>query len=250
MYDKIKYLPSGDKAVVMEFGNEISREVNARIRNLINLMDEAQICGVEELLPTYRSIMIMYDPMKIEYGKLVENLEALSHKTVEGEEEKIRIVEIPTLYGKEYGPDIDFVANHNNITVDEVVRIHTGTDYLVYMLGFTPGFTYLGGMSEKIATPRLSSPRAKIPAGSVGIAGSQTGMYPSETPGGWQLIGRTPLKLYNPEQEPPVLLSAGDYVRYVSVSQYEYDQILKQVNEGTYKVKVIFAEGSDLHGQN
>jgi KipI family sensor histidine kinase inhibitor len=170
----------------------------------------------------------------------------MSSKKVDNEEEEIKIVEFPTVYGGEYGPDINFVAEHNNITVDEVIKIHTGTDYLVYMMGFTPGFTYLGGMSNKIATPRLSSPRTKIPAGSVGIAGAQTGMYPSETPGGWQLIGRTPLKLYDPDKEPPVMLSAGDYVRYVSVSEEEYLEIKKQVEEGTYEVKVIISEGGDL----
>lgn len=246
MYNRIKYLPSGDKALVMEFGNEISKEVNSKIRNMMRLIAEAEIQGIEELLPTYRSIMIMYDPMKIKYKNLVEELDNLSSKKVEDGEEKIRVVEISTLYGKEFGPDIEYVAEYNKISVDEVIKIHTGTDYLVYMLGFTPGFTYLGGMSEKIATPRLSSPRAKIPAGSVGIAGSQTGMYPSETPGGWQLIGRTPLKLYDPDNEPPVLLSAGDYVRYVSISQEEYDEISKKVQDGSYIVKAIIAEGSEL----
>ena len=246
MYEKIKYLPAGDKAIVMEFGNEISKEINAKIRNLVKFADEAKIEGIEEILPTYRSIQIMYNPLKIDYFDLVRNLEMLSSKTVEGKKEIIKIVEIPTLYGGEYGPDINFVAEHNNITTDEVIEIHTGTDYLVYMLGFTPGFTYLGGMSEKISTPRLASPRAKIPAGSVGIAGSQTGMYPSETPGGWQLIGRTPVKLYDPKKEPPVLLSAGDYVRYVSISEQEYKKIQNLVQEDKYELTVIVSEGGEI----
>ena len=246
MYDKIKYLSAGDKAVVMEFGNEISKDINAKIRNVVKSVEEANIDGIVELLPTYRSLMIMYDPLKIEYSELILTLDSMSSKQVDNEEEKIKIVEFPTVYGGEYGPDINFVAEHNNITVDEVIKIHTGTDYLVYMMGFTPGFTYLGGMSDKIVTPRLASPRTKIPAGSVGIAGAQTGMYPSETPGGWQLIGRTPLKLYDSDKEPPVMLSAGDYVRYVSVSEEEYLEIKKQVEEGTYVVKVIISEGGDL----
>jgi len=246
MYDKIKYLPAGDKAVVMEFGNEISKKINAKIRNLVKAADEAKIEGIEEILPTYRSVQIMYDPLKIEYSELVNKLEMLSSKTVEGQKEKIKIIEIPTLYGGEYGPDINFVAEHNKLTTDDVIKIHTGTDYLVYMLGFTPGFSYLGGMSESIATPRLASPRTKIPAGSVGIAGSQTGMYPSETPGGWQLIGRTPVKLYDSKKEPPVLLSAGDYVRYVSITEEEYNEILKQVQLDKYRVNVIISEGGEL----
>ena len=246
MYDKIKYLSAGDKAVVMEFGNEISKDINAKIRNVVKSVEEAKVDGIVELLPTYRSLMIMYDPLKIEYSELILTLDSMSSKQVDNEEEKIKIVEFPTVYGGEYGPDINFVAEHNNITVDEVIKIHTGTDYLVYMMGFTPGFTYLGGMSDKIVTPRLASPRTKIPAGSVGIAGAQTGMYPSETPGGWQLIGRTPLKLYDPDKEPPVMLSAGDYVRYVSISEEEYLEIKNQVEEGTYVVKVIISEGGDL----
>lgn len=246
MYDKIKYLSAGDKAVVMEFGNEISKDINAKIRNVVKSVEEAKVDGIVELLPTYRSLMIMYDPLKIEYSELISTLDSMSSKQVDNEEEKIKIVEFPTVYGGEYGPDINFVAEHNNIAVDEVIKIHTGTDYLVYMMGFTPGFTYLGGMSDKIVTPRLASPRTKIPAGSVGIAGAQTGMYPSETPGGWQLIGRTPLKLYDSDKEPPVMLSAGDYVRYVSVSEEEYLEIKKQVEEGTYVVKEIISEGGDL----
>lgn len=246
MYDKIKYLSAGDKAVVMEFGNEISKDINAKIRNVVKSVEEAKVDGIVELLPTYRSLMIMYDPLKIEYSELISTLDFMSSKQVDNEEEKIKIVEFPTVYGGEYGPDINFVAEHNNIAVDEVIKIHTGTDYLVYMMGFTPGFTYLGGMSDKIVTPRLASPRTKIPAGSVGIAGAQTGMYPSETPGGWQLIGRTPLKLYDSDKEPPVMLSAGDYVRYVSVSEEEYLEIKKQVEEGTYVVKEIISEGGDL----
>lgn len=247
MYDKIKYLPAGDKAIVMEFGNEISKEINAKIRSVVRFLEEKHIDGIDEVLPTYRSILIVYDPIKKEYDEIVKILDDLGNKTSLGEKEEIRIVEIPTLYGGEFGPDINFVAEHNKITVDEVIKFHTGTDYLVYMLGFTPGFTYLGGMSDRIAAPRLSSPRKKIPAGSVGIAGSQTGMYPSETPGGWQLIGRTPLKLYDPLKEPPVLLNAGDYVRYVSITEEEYTEIQKQVEQDSYKVNVIITEGGELH---
>ncbi len=246
MYDKIKYLPCGDKSVVMEFGNEISKEINSKIRDVIICMEQEKISGIQEWLPTYRSILIIYDPLKIEYEELIKKLHELSQKTVKSEEEKIRVVEIPTLYGNEFGPDIDFVAKHNKLTVEEVIKIHTATDYLVYMLGFIPGFTYLGGMSEKIATPRLSCPRGKIPAGSVGIAGSQTGMYPAETPGGWQLIGRTPLKLYDPTKEPPVLLKAGDYVRYKSITKSEYCDIQNQVQQDNYKVRIIYLSGGGL----
>lgn len=242
---RIRYLTAGDKAVVMEFGDEISKEINERIRNVVGLIDDAGIDGIQEILPTYRSILIMYDPLKINYGKLTNILDDFGERRVTSGKGRIKIVEIPTLYGGEYGPDIDFVAEHNGITVDEVVKIHSGTDYLVYMLGFTPGFTYLGGMSERIAAPRLPSPRAVIPAGSVGIGGSQTGMYPSETPGGWRLIGRTPLRLYDLRKEPPVLVNAGDYVRYVPIGESEYNCIKQMVEDGKYEVRTVYSDGDE-----
>ena len=223
MYKEVKYLTAGDSAIVMEFGNEVSKEINAKIRQVIKLVEEEKIDGIIELTPTYRSLTVKYDPIKISYKDLVNKLKEFENVESDNSENKVKLVEIPTVYGGEYGPDIAFVAEHAGLSEEEVVKIHTGTDYLVYMLGFAPGFTYLGGMDEKIATPRLKSPRLKIAAGSVGIAGSQTGMYPSESPGGWQLIGRTPLKLYDENKEPPVFVNAGDYIRYVSISEDEYN---------------------------
>lgn len=247
MYSEIKYLISGDRAIIMEFGDEISKKINAKIRSTIATI-EGKIDGVVELIPTYRSITVVYDPIKIGYLELINKLKEFENSaSVEGEE-TINLVEIPTLYGAEYGPDMDFVKSHSGMTEEEVIKIHTGTDYLVYMLGFAPGFTYLGGLDERIATPRLKSPRLKISAGSVGIAGSQTGMYPSDSPGGWQLIGRTPVKLYDPEAEPPVFIQAGDYVRYISIDQEEYDKIKKQVEEGSYKVVIKKVGVGELNG--
>ena len=136
------------------------------------------------------------------------------------------MLEIPVLYGgEEMGPDLGFVAEHNHKTPDEVIRIHTSTEYLIYMLGFTPGFTYLGGMSEEIAAPRLAQPRVRIPAGSVGIAGSQTGVYPIDSPGGWQLIGRTPVRMYDPDRAVPILPKAGQYIKFYAIDQTEFDRI-------------------------
>ena len=139
--------------------------------------------------------------------------------------ELVTVVEVPTVYGGEFGPDLSFVASHNHLSEDEVISIHSGTDYLVYMLGFIPGFTYLGGMDPRIATPRLSSPRTLIPAGSVGIAGEQTGTYPSDSPGGWQIIGRTPVTMYDMAKAQAALLNAGDYVRYVPIDESEFHRI-------------------------
>lgn len=240
MYEQARFLPMGDCALVMEFANEISKEVNARIRQTTKAIEKIE--GVIEVLPTYRSITIFYRPDQITYDELVTKLQTIR----EGNEEGVslsRRIEIPTVYGGEYGPDLAYVAQHASLSEEEVIRIHTGTDYLVYMLGFSPGFTYLGGLDARIATPRLESPRVKIPAGSVGIAGSQTGMYPSESPGGWQLIGRTPLKLYDPKKEPPVFIQAGDYIRYVAITESEYAEIEEQVNAGRYQVKMERMEG-------
>lgn len=246
MYKKTKFIYAGDISLVMEFGNSISSEINSKIRNMVKNIEENPIVGLTEIIPTYRSIQIMYDPLQIEVETLIEKLKTLEASIGSSDDESFRIIEIPTFYGEDFGPDIGFVAEHNNISEEEVIKIHTGTDYLVYMLGFTPGFTFLGGMSEKIHTPRLQSPRTKIPAGSVGIAGAQTGMYPSETPGGWQLIGRTPVTLYDPEKDPPVLLNAGDYVRYVSVDKNEYNRILAEVEKDEYQVNIIISKGDDL----
>lgn len=241
MYEQARFLPMGDGALVMEFANEISKEVNARIRQTTKAIEKT-IEGVIEVLPTYRSITIFYRPDQITYDELVTKLQTIKEGNEEGDSLSRRI-EIPTVYGGEYGPDLAYVAQHASLSEEEVIRIHTGTDYLVYMLGFSPGFTYLGGLDARIATPRLESPRVKIPAGSVGIAGSQTGMYPSESPGGWQLIGRTPLKLYDPKKEPPVFIQAGDYIRYVAITESEYAEIEEQVNAGRYQVKMERMEG-------
>ncbi len=239
MYESTKFLAAGDSSVFMEFGNSISPEINAKIRNVVKGIESSSIKGIRELLPTYRSIQIMYNPLEIGYDELITSLRDLESSFHESDAGNYRTVEIPTLYGGEYGPDIKFVAEHNNISVEEVIRIHTSTDYLIYMLGFTPGFSYLGGMSYKIATPRLKTPRGVIPAGSVGIAGSQTGIYPIDSPGGWQLIGRTPLNMYDPTAEPPILLKAGDYVRFVSISEKKYFRVKKEVEAKDYKVNII-----------
>lgn len=237
-----RYLPAGDKAVVVEFGNEINPQTNRKVRNLYLALKKAGPEGVEDLIPTYRSLLVFYDPVKILYQELIDQLKEMEKVMADLETSKPRITLLPVVYGGQYGPDLEDAARHNNLIQDEVVRIHTQTDYLVYMLGFTPGFPYLGGMSQKIATPRLKIPRKSIPAGSVGIADKQTGVYPIESPGGWRIIGRTPVKLYDPYHEPPVLLSAGEYIRFINVDEEEYLKIKKEVEDGTYKIQVLTEE--------
>ena len=248
MENSVRFLFSGDSALVIEFGNEISVDINKKIRNMMDDIKKENIEGIVELVPTYCSLLINYDVLKIDYNTLVEKLKTFLNNDLEtAEGEEVTLIEIPTLYNDEVGPDLSYVAEHNKLSKEEVIKIHTGTDYLVYMLGFMPGFTYLGGMSEKIATPRLESPRLQIYPGSVGIAGKQTGMYPSMSPGGWRIIGRTPLKLYNPDSDTPVYISSGDYVRYVSISEEEYNDILKKVENNEYKLNIRKIKRGELN---
>ena len=248
MENSVRFLFSGDSALVIEFGNEISVDINKKIRKMMDDIKKENIDGIVELVPTYCSLLINYDVLKIDYNTLVEKLKTFLNNNLEtAEGEEVTQIEIPTLYNDEVGPDLSYVAEHNKLSKEEVIKIHTGTDYLVYMLGFMPGFTYLGGMSEKIATPRLESPRLQIYPGSVGIAGKQTGMYPSMSPGGWRIIGRTPLKLYNPDSDTPVYISSGDYVRYVSISEEEYNDILKKVENNEYKLNIRKIKRGELN---
>lgn len=248
MENSVRFLFSGDSALVIEFGNEISVDINKKIRKMMDDIKKENIDGIVELVPTYCSLLINYDVLKIDYNTLVEKLKTFLNNDLEtAEGEEVTLIEIPTLYNDEVGPDLSYVAEHNKLSKEEVIKIHTGTDYLVYMLGFMPGFTYLGGMSEKIATPRLESPRLQIYPGSVGIAGKQTGMYPSMSPGGWRIIGRTPLKLYNPDSDTPVYISSGDYVRYVSISEDEYNEILKKVENNEYKLNIRKIKRGELN---
>lgn len=238
MYQQPRFRLGGDRALYIEVGDAISPEVNRRVKGLLDAIDEAAIEGVEALAPTYRSILVYYDPLKISLEELKQRLSDLGRSLPDASSSEASIFEIPTLYGGEFGPDLDFVASHTGLSPEEVIRIHAGTNYLVYMVGFNPGFPYLGGMSEKIAAPRLETPRVKIPAGSVGIAETQTGIYPLESPGGWRLIGRSPLKMFDPSRDSPALVEAGDLVRFVSIDEARYQEIQGEVEAGRYRVTI------------
>ena len=237
MYDSPLFLAAGDQALVVELGDSISPEINRRVRNLMAAIEDAAAPGVLDLVPTYRSLLVNYDPMTISAADLQKRIGQVESGLAEKSLGDPRIVHIPTLYGLDYGPDLEFVAEHAGLTVEDVIGLHSGTDYLVYMMGFSPGFPYLGGLSEKLATPRLDTPRTEIPAGSVGIAEGQTGVYPVASPGGWRLIGRTPVKMFDPSAEPPTLLNPGDYTRFVPVdTEEEYLDIQRRVESGEYEV--------------
>jgi len=210
-----RFLPAGDTALLVEFANDISEPVNRQVQALAHALAPARLPGLGEAIPAYRSLLVYYDPLQLSFTDVQEQVAALAARS-----ETITLPEpvrkeIPVVYGGECGPDIEFVAQHNGLSVEQAIRLHASATYRVYMLGFSPGFAYLGGLPDALATPRLPTPRTRVPAGSVGIAGQQTGIYPLATPGGWRIIGRTPLRLFDPAQDPPTLLQAGDLVRFV-----------------------------------
>jgi len=220
-------------------GNSISPHVNRMVHNLARAVEKEAVNGVVDLTPSYRSLLVYYNPSVIAASDLQKKLHALHGSLLEGAARgKARVVRVPTLYGGDMGPDLEVVAKHNSLSTDEVIQIHSSADYLVYMLGFSPGYPYLGGMSERIATPRLKTPRTAVPAGSVALAEKQTGVYPTETPGGWQILGRTPLKFFDASRDKPSLVEPGDYIRFVAIDAGEYARVKKQVDEGTYQVKI------------
>jgi len=225
MYDTPRFLNSGDTALTIEVGNEISTEINKKIISLYEFLKESKIRGIEEMLPAYCALTVFYDPLHCDIGALIEAVKNNYSSLTSKKESEERIVEIPVFYGGEYGPDLERVCSHNNLSAEKVINIHCQNKYLVYMLGFTPGFPYLGGMNEKISTPRLEVPRKKISEGAVGIAGAQTGIYPLESPGGWNIIGQTPIKLFNPSLSLPALLKAGDYVKFRPINEDEFIEL-------------------------
>jgi KipI family sensor histidine kinase inhibitor len=231
-----QYIPSGDSAVIIKAGDEISEEINLTVRKLLARIENENIIGIIDFIPSYNELMICYDPLIISCRKLLDTLRTLETNIDTIELPESEIIHVPVLYGGQSGPDLNEVAALNNLSEEEVVKIHCSSSYLVYMLGFTPGFCYLGGMDQRIATRRKQSPRLIIPAGAVGIADKQTGIYPIESPGGWQLIGKTPLRLFDPAKKPEFLIKAGDCIKFYPITEYEFTDILKEVNEGVYRV--------------
>nr|WP_121269506.1 5-oxoprolinase subunit PxpB [Pedobacter schmidteae] len=227
----ISYYPLGDSAIVMQLGDEISENIQQHISAICSFLEDYSFEGFIEYVPAFTTVTIYYDPLVIDE---LTTRKMLQEMMEELEEEAIKpevTIEIPVLYGGTQGPDLSIVAAHAGITETEVIALHKAETYLVYMIGFAPGFPYLGGLNPGIATPRKESPRTKIAAGSVGIAGAQTGIYPIETPGGWQIIGQTPLKLFDVEREPPALLKAGNRLRFVAIDEDEFER-MKQEADG------------------
>ena len=228
LYPGVRFRLAGDRGLLAEYGDTISPEVNRKVRQVAAALEAQPLRGVIEVIPTYRSLFLLYDPMATSPEELQAALLELEERLTEVKIPPPREVEIPVCYGGEFGPDLAFVAESHGLSPEEVIRLHCQPLYQVYMVGFTPGFPFLGGLPKELHTPRRPTPRERVPAGSVGIAGEQTGIYPIESPGGWQLIGRTPLKVFDPNRPDPFLLKAGDLVRFRPIEPEEFRRIAEE----------------------
>lgn len=220
---KPKLVPLGDSSVLIQMGEEINPAVNRRVHAIANLIEASRINGIVETVPAYATLLVHYDPLLLSFTQVKNHLRVKLDQAQENESRKPRQarpefgrrVEVPVRYGGEFGIDLESVASHLHLRVEDVIRIHSEKTYTVYMMGFTPGYPYMGKLDDALVVPRLETPRTRVPAGTVAIAGSQTGIYSIDSPGGWRLIGWTPLQLFNPESETPFLFSPGDEVKFI-----------------------------------
>ena len=220
------FLQCGEGALTVHLGDGIDPAINRRVTALQGAIGSAGLRGITDLIPAYADLTVCYDCTVISAKALQRQLRRLLDSLSVAGQDRRRVFQLPVCYGGDYGPDLDFVCHHS------------GPDYLIYMLGFLPGFAYLGGLDPRLHTPRLDSPRTCIPAGSVGIGGAQTGVYPLASPGGWQLLGRTPVSVFDRQRQEPILYRAGDLVHFVPISPAEYEDIARAVAAGTYTVQV------------
>jgi inhibitor of KinA len=238
LYASPRFLPAGDAAVSVELGDDISREASARVLTLERLLLEAHLPGLLDTVPTFRALLVQYDPLVLPWATLRARLEALVGRLADAPPPPGRRVELPCAYGGAHGPDLEEVARRLGLAPDEVIALHAGAEHYVYFVGFTPGLPYMAGQPERLTIPRLERPRVKTPPGSVGIGGAQTAIYSVESPGGFWLLGRTPLRLYDPTAEDPILLRAGDRVRFRPITAAEFDAIATAVAAGTYRPRI------------
>lgn len=219
LYEQPIFRIMGDRALLVELGDQISPSINEKVRELFLKLDHRLPQGVMELVPSYRSLMVVYDPMKTGLDRLREGILELHQATDRSQVPEPKTLEVPVVYGGEHGPDLEWVADFHKISPEEVIRLHIGTTYRVYMIGFTPGYPYLGELPEALATPRRETPRTAVPQGSVAIAQRQSGIYPVQSPGGWHILGWTPIKLFDANQWPPTPLEMGDRVRFFPIQK-------------------------------
>lgn len=220
--DGVEFKLSSDQSLLVYFGREITLQANERVRRLLRLLETEPIEGVRNLHPAYCSLLIKFDALKLQHAELETILKGYLERLGDVHLPEPRLVEIPVCYGEEFGPDLAEVSAMHGLTPAQAIELHSSTSYLVYFLGFTPGFAYLGELPERLVTPRLATPRRSVPAGSVGIAGNQTGVYPVATPGGWRILGRTPTAMFRADRNGLSLLAIGDRVRFVPIPHEQF----------------------------
>ncbi|HSB04285.1 MAG TPA: 5-oxoprolinase subunit PxpB [Thermodesulfobacteriota bacterium] len=215
----------GDHGLLLEFGDEVSGEINEKVRRMALAVQSEAIQGVLETVPAYRSLLVLYNPLVLSIIQLKKALELVEERLPQSPFPEPRLTRIPVVYGGRYGPDVEFVAEYHHTTPEEIIRLHCSRPYLIYMIGFMPGFPYMGELPEGLVTPRLKTPRLSVPTGSVAIAQKQTGIYSMESPGGWQILGRTPVKMFDPMKVPPAYLRMGDLVQFHPISEEEFSRL-------------------------
>ncbi|CRF50161.1 Allophanate hydrolase 2 subunit 1 [Helicobacter heilmannii] len=234
----MEFKPCSEDALLVTLGDLIEPSLNAKVRLLCEKLKVQRLQGVLEIVPAYASLLVVYDPFICSYTHLVEQVQALSLELSTQEEQEVYLVEVPACY--ELGLDLQSVAKQTGLSAAQVIEKHSGRDYLVYCLGFLPGFIYLGGLDPALKLPRLATPRLEVPAGSIGIANEQTGIYPIASPAGWHILAQTPISLYTPTKEPPVSIFAGDYIRYKPIS-------LKESENSQHTLKRTLVPKDSLH---
>ena len=239
LYAAPRFLPAGDGAVSVELGDEISLDANARVLTLERLLAGPRLPGLVDMVPTFRALLVQYDPLALSWEDLSAHLARLLPRLAGAMPPPGRAVELPCAYGGEYGPDLDEVARRLGLAPGEVVRLHAGAEHYVYFIGFTPGLPYMSGQPPALTIPRLDRPRTKTPAGSVGIGGTQTSIYSVESPGGFWVLGRTPLALYDPAAADPILLRPADRVRFQPIDATEFREIAAAVLGGAYRPRIV-----------
>jgi len=226
-----RIVPAGDSVLIVELEERIDPAINARTIAIAEAVQGRRLAGVLDVVPTYRSIAVYFDPLRTDYDALQALLEAEADGAIADAASPRPPVRIPVCYGGDLGPDLEAIAAFASMRADEVISLHCARTYRVFMLGFVAGFAYMGIVDERIAAPRQSTPRVRVPAGSVGIAGMQTGVYPAETPGGWNIVGRTAAKPFDPARAEPFLFKAGDHVQFYPIDRAEFDAAVSERSE-------------------
>ncbi len=242
-----RLLPCGDRAVSVELGDEVDRELNARVLALEYLLHQRRVAGIGETVPSYRALLVYYDPLVIGWDQLAAILRDLCDRARPEVLPPARTVELPCCYEGELGFELEAAARRIDLDPAEMARLHAGSDYYVYFVGFTPGLPYMTGMPGRLTIPRLQNPRTKTPPGSVAIGGVQCCIYPIESPGGFWVLGRTPVRLYDPTAPEPILLRAGDHVRFRAIERAEFDAIAAEVEAGRYAPRISGAVTASGH---